>query len=94
MNRRTMLQVCAGVLVAGASLKVSGQVPGYKICAKEGHQKGSKTYTTDYPVAGAPLCSKRLHSTKCPRRNSDWTFKVERVGVCPPEEGKDDKEDC
>ena len=88
MNRRTMLQVCAGVLVTGASLKVSGQVPGYKICAKEGHQKGSKTYTTDYPVAGAPLCSKRLHSTKCPRCNSDWTFKVEFVGECPKGSGE------
>ena len=69
MNRRTMLQVCAGVLATGFGVRAIAQVPGYKICAKEGHKMGSKTY-------------------------SDWTFKVERVGVCPPEEGKDDKEDC
>ena len=49
---------------------------------------GSKTYTTDYPVAGAPLCSKRLHSTKCPRCNSDCTFKVEFVGECPKGSGE------
>ena len=88
MNRRTMLQVCAGVLVIGASLKVSGQVPGWKICHEKGHQMGSKTYTTDYPVGGYPGCKKRLHSTKCPRCNSDWTFKVTMAGVCP--KGDDD----
>ena len=54
MNRRTMLQVCAGVLATGFGVRAIAQVPGYKICAKEGHKMGSKTYSTKYPVADAP----------------------------------------
>ena len=64
MNRRSMLQVCAGVLALGFGVRAVAQVPGY------------------------PGCKKRLHSTKCPRCNSDWTFKVTMEGVCP--KGDDD----
>ncbi len=88
MNRRSMLQVCAGVLALGFGVRAVAQVPGWKICHEKGHQMGSKTYTTDYPVNGYPGCKKRLHSTKCPRCNSDWTFKVTMEGVCP--KGDDD----
>ena len=46
MNRRSMLQVCAGVLALGFGVRAVAQVPGWKICHEKGHQMGSKTYTT------------------------------------------------
>jgi len=89
LSRRNFVRLVAGALVLTPPLVGLAQVPGWKICHKEGHLKGSKTYTTDYPVNGYPGCTKTLHSTKCPRCNSDWTFKVTFSGVCPKQDDDD-----
>ena len=65
MNRRSMLQVCAGVLALGFGVRAVAHVPGWKICHEKGHQMGSKTYTTDYPVNGYPAAR-----SACTRRSA------------------------